>query len=256
MTKRDKTTSYLLTFIRDPTERAISDYYYHIVTRKGEIPTLKNFKESDARMKQLKTRGLGGYQLTYILPEQNFTEYTFWNENEPSLVQNPELLVSQVATVVDNYDFIGVAEKLDESLVVLSFLLNLTVEEISSTMSARVSGSYIDLATEKRCVKIVKPKITMKMKEYFKSMAWKAQIVGDSLLHKLSLERLEYAIDHVIGRQKFEERLVKYNYLIKSFDACRKYCFHCSPYGEYRSAVPKACRKCKKLIKSKWDFAK
>jgi hypothetical protein len=285
--KRDKSQSYLFTFIREPTKRAISDFYYHKVTRNNVEPTFANFKngiKNKSRMKNFKIRGLGGYQLQYIQihPGTNTTssststsqeeqstpllpEYTFYNEQQyTTKIQNPKLLYQTVENTINDYDFVGVADRVGESLVVLSFLLDLTVTEISN-VNSRMSGSYADIVLdtatsndgddsieEGKCVKIVKPNITPEMQKYIDSDEWKASIAGDILLHKLVNDKLDYTITNVIGKDRFDKRLQKYISLNKHLELCGKYCSRCSLEGEFRSKVPRACGVCIDMIRKKW----
>lgn len=251
LSNRDKAKSYLFTFVRDPTTRSISDFFYHRVTRQGEEPSLENFKKINKKLSENKLRGLGGYQLSYVSIEHKHPEYFFWNESSPTLVQHPSLLLSSIQNVIEEYDFIGVAERVDESLVVLSFLLDVKVEEVA-TVSARVSGQFIDLSKEQKCVKIAKPNMTKDMTDYLESEEWRASTAGDRLLHKVAIERLDYTIDHLIGRQLFEQRLKDFKVVVDSLKSCRKFCFLCSIEGTYRDNPKDACSKCQDIVKSKW----
>ncbi len=252
LSDRDKVKkSYLVTFVRDPTTRAISDFFYHGVTKGGKEPSLENFKKINQRLRQHKLRGLGGFQLSYVSIEHKHPEYFFWNESSPKLVQHPSLLLSSIQNVIKEYDFIGVAERVDESLVVLSFLLDVKVEELA-TISRRVSGQFIDLSKEKKCVKIAKPNMTKDMTDYVESEEWRASTAGDRILHKVAIERLDYTIDHLIGRQLFEQRLKDFKVVVDSLKSCRKFCSICSIEGQYRDNPKDACSKCQDIVTSKW----
>ena len=245
---RDKSKSYLFSFIRDPTARAISNFYYHGVTMASLENTLENLKQVGSgatKLNETKLRGVGGFILAFLSTQRDIPEYSFWNQTHPTLVQNPQLLVSSIEKIIEEYDFIGVAERLGESLVALSFLLDLKVEEIV-TVSARTSGSYTKKANEDNCVKIVKPSLTQEMTSYLDSDEWKASTAGDRLLHKIVNARLDNVIDQVIGRNAFESRLLEYNQLMEKVQICANQCSVCSIDGELRSpkSVGKECEKC------------
>ena len=245
---RDKSKSYLFSFIRDPTARAKSDFYYHGVTMAGLENTLENLKQVGSgatKLNETKLRGVGGFILAFLSTQRDIPEYSFWNQTHPTLVQNPDLLVSSIEKIIEEYDFIGVAERLGESLVALSFLLDLKVEEIV-TVSARTSGSYTKHSLRNNCVKIVKPSLTQEMTSYLDSDEWKASTAGDRLLHKIVNARLDNVIDQVIGRNAFESRLLEYNQLMEKVQICANQCSVCSIDGELRSpkSVGKECEKC------------
>jgi hypothetical protein len=243
--------SFLFTFIREPTKRAVSDFFYRKVTQNKEEINLSNFKNGCCRSKQ-KLNGQAGFQLAYISTEERLPEYIFWNSTYPDMVQNPHMLLDRVKNVFDSYDFIGVSERLNESLVALSFILNLSLSEIAY-VSYRQSGSYLEI--QKKCVKIVKPHLTMEVEEYLDTDEWKAVTAGDSLLHRTAMEALDRTIDNVIGRDLFKKRLSEYEVLLDLIKNCGKKCsLTCSDDGEYRE--PTSCRLCMNRARAKFEHGK
>lgn len=247
--KPNQPKSFLFTFIREPTKRAVSDFFYRKVTQEGEEVNLDNFKNGCCRTHQ-NLDGQAGFQLAYISLMQRLPEYTFWNNSHPTMIQQPNALLERVNNVFDSYDFVGVSDRLNESLVALSFILNLSLSEIAY-VSYRQSGSYLEV--QKKCVKIVKPQLTKDVEEFLNTDEWKAMIAGDTLLHKAANIALDRTIDNVIGRDTFVERLREYESLIELMKECGEECSStCSTDGLYREAT--SCRPCMNSMRSKWNM--
>jgi len=180
--------------------------------------------------------------------------FEFWKETDPYTVQNPEKLVETIDNVIGEYDFIGVAERMDDSLITLSFLLNLTLDEIYFS-NARVSGSYDYISSKKKCILIKKAKLTPGMKEYFDSDDWKASMAGDFILYNAAVARLDYTIDTVVGREAFEERLKEFKKLSKSInDQCEPVCANvCEMFTRGKSNCNQA-KKCVNMWKNRKEI--
>ena len=85
--------------------------------------------------------------------------------------------------ILEDYNFIGVTERMDELLVVLSMLLNLELTDILY-LGSKGNGSFDD-AGQKECNYIVPIFISSGMKKYLTSdKRWKSRTKGDSLLHR------------------------------------------------------------------------
>lgn len=204
--QRKHNESFLFTFIREPTERFLSDFCYHKVssTRRTEVSIdLGNFtKFANGRM--IKFRGLGGFQFPYLFTDfamvpPKTSEYIFWSPNQPHVIQNPAILKERVEYMLRDYDFIGISGfRMDESLVVLSILLQIPFKDLLYVHGRRVSGGYAhDI---RGCFKIQQCEYTDEMKNYFCSKEWRAKIAGDDLLYKAVNQSLDKTIEQV-GRE-------------------------------------------------------
>ena len=276
-TKSNQPNSFLFTFVREPTKRAVSDFFYTKVTQANQTVNLQNFKTGCCRSKQ-GLNGQAGFQLAYIstdslLPEytfvdvnlddytemdddknvsvQNHTNESYSNSSSMIRIKHPEKLLRRINHVFDVYDFIGVSDRLNESLVALSFLLNLSITEIAY-VSYRQSGSYLEVPN-KKCVKIVPAEVSPDVKEYLKTEEWAAVTAADKLLHRTAMEALDNTIENVIGRDLFEERLSEYKELIQLMKECNEICSStCSSDGEYREAT--TCRPCMNEKRKQWKI--
>jgi hypothetical protein len=137
------------TFLRDPARRAMSEFYHFEASRKGTLPTngrLKRFLEKKK-----------SYQFNYIAddlapkvqvvsPHQVLTT--------PQKKKDPfEAIRQQVMTA---YDFIGLVERKDESLAVLTLLWDLKPHDLI-VLKAKQSGGYDDGRFNATCTKIRTP---------------------------------------------------------------------------------------------------
>ena len=247
--------SFLFTFVRDPTKRAISDFGWKSVSQLGKEVNLSNFKDGCCRSTH-KLNGQAGFQLAYISNDERLPEYTFWNSTlDNEKVQHPKLLSERIDHVFTSYDFIGVTERLDESLVVFSFLLNLKLRDMLYISSKHSDdGGYVDLhkGNKDRCIKISKPELTKDITNYLETEEWKARTAGDKLLHLTAMKTLDNTIDNVIGREKFEKQMKTFEALLESVGKkCGKKCSKCSSSGEY--VGDKECKSCKAhVLKRFW----
>jgi hypothetical protein len=142
------------------------------------------------------------------------------------LAVNPKLVMTQgggkthslpplnyhavVQEILDDYDFIGVTERMDESLIVMKFLLNLTLKEILYVKPARTSGSFSNGYIDRPCVYLIPSFVTPGIEKYFESPEWKKRIEGDELLYRAANKSLDRTID-AIGRDRVERAMQQFN---------------------------------------------
>ena len=116
---------FLWTIVRDPTDRLVSFFFHFIVAWDKKEPTTYNFQnsvlhsQSDVRVP---------HYYAFFLSLEPFARFA---QNEARYLQN----------ILDSYDFIGVTERLDESLVALSFLLDLPLAHFLY-LSAKGKGGF------------------------------------------------------------------------------------------------------------------
>lgn len=255
----------LFTFLREPTSRYISQFFYHDVSYRNITVSLHNFQkyafpnEENQDVPDIDEKyysNMGGFQLNYattrgkyIYPKMD--EFTYWNPQQPSLVQNVTLLQHRIQELLNRYTFFGIVERYDESLVAMTFLFHLSVGDVLYWRN-RISGGY-DYRFN-TCNPLVKSYKTEDMKEYFDSEEWKARIAGDFMFYASANASLDLTIEHVIGREKFENRLEQFKALLilveekcVGFEACssdghrkpdrKKQHYACldDVYDEYRS---------------------
>jgi hypothetical protein len=110
--------------------------------------------------------------------------------------------------ILQDYDFIGVTERLEESLVAFKMLLNIPMADILH-LNSKVSGGYIDSSDPFKCELLPETVITPEMQEVLDSPKWRESIKHDVLLHEAVNRSLDLTIDR-LGRKQFEKNLLLY----------------------------------------------
>ena len=130
---------------------------------------------------------------------------------------NKELFAREI---MEDYDFIGVTERMDESLVVMKILLDLDLNDVLY-LSAKGSGGYDDGAYKGQCHYILKSYVSPGMKKFFDSEVWQKRIDGDQMLFNSANKSLDLTID-ALGRDYVMEQLEEFKKMKKeAVEFCR-----------------------------------
>jgi len=215
--KRDKNRSFLFATIRDPASRAVSRTFFAVVSHEKRTPTDKNMLKWLHKGLHVFSSGKGGFQLSYISLD-TISSQSAWDEKEGlDVVINPDEVQDNVRNAINDYDFLIVVERFDESLVAMQLLLDLDPGDIlysSAKSSAAESYSHnsISLGT---CVKLQATFVSPAVKEYLESNEWYAKNYGDYLLHAAANKSLDMTIE-ALGRERFELALEEFLSLKKA----------------------------------------
>jgi hypothetical protein len=204
--------SVLWSMIRDPTKRAVSEFFHFIVSREKVEPTPWNFVQ-------------------YIHSNKiNSRNYNLKLHDPTGSGSGPT--PSAVHRILNAYDFIGITERFDESMVVLQLLLHLPTSDVLY-LNAKRAGNYDDGASKNLCVYIVPSFVTPGMAEYFESNEWKSRVEKDYVLYHAVNASLDHTINHAIGREKFDAALRKFRYAqqIVNDECADEAKFPCTPDG-------------------------
>jgi Galactose-3-O-sulfotransferase len=189
--QRNPSESFLWTILRDPTSRAVSQFFHFEVSRAKLEPTDSNFKHF---LKQ--KHPIQDYYFRALYTKARFSRDRY----HPVKVANH---------ILRNYNFIGITERLDESFVVLMMQLNLKIGDILY-LSAKGRGGYDDAGGRKhQCTYIWPSFLSPGMKLYFQSDEWKDTIKYDMLLYQAVNRSLDMTIDK-LGREAFDKNLAKF----------------------------------------------
>ncbi|KAL3912263.1 MAG: hypothetical protein SGILL_006952 [Bacillariaceae sp.] len=201
--QRDRNKSFLFSVIRDPTAKAVSRFFHFAVSVHQQVPNFANF------VNNMKSSSLARPHLRDLStnPHYNWTKKT---GPKPGQFILPKLDYHQVVQeILKDYDFIAITERMDESLVVMKMLLNLSLEEILYTKAARSAGSFSNGPEGRPCVYLTPSFLTPAMTEYLESSDWKTRIKGDELLYQAAYKSLDRTID-ALGRPKVERTLAQF----------------------------------------------
>ena len=116
--------------------------------------------------------------------------------------------------IMNDYDFIGVTERLDESAVAMQLLLGLTTGDILF-VNVKGSGGFDDGMSPRGCVYIVPSYVSPGMKEYFASPSWERIALVDTMLHKAANRSLDLTIEK-LGRRRFNLALANFRQAMKA----------------------------------------
>ena len=106
----------------EPTSRALSRVFFTHVSRHHEEPTDENVIEwlhSNGSQLGSVSNGQGGFQLNYM-SMHNITAHSAYKEVDGEKVLNHESIEKNIKEIMDDYDYVIINERLDESLVGLS----------------------------------------------------------------------------------------------------------------------------------------
>ena len=219
--KSPPSQSFMWTSIRDPTKRALSRIFFTDISFKNREPSdqviLSGLAREHPKFGTI-SAGQGGFQVKYTTLH-NIPELSGSTQENRTIVTRPERVVLSVKRIVESYGFLALVERLDESLVALSMLLNLPLTDVMISSSSKVAGSSYFMRFGK-CVKLVKAFVSPVVKEYLESKAWLSQNYGDTLLHMTVNKSLDLTIDQRLGRAAFNRKLTEYKRL-KAIDAAR-----------------------------------
>ena len=206
---RDRKKSFLWAMLREPTKRAISHFFFEKVSRQRIEPTARNF-QSFLRIFR------NGYYLKLF-------SLRALNETSPK---------EAAQGILQDYDFIGLTERMDESLVVLQMLLGLSIADILY-FSANKSGGYdVGGGFNHTCGYIQPSVVTDSMRSVLASDEWQDSVKWDDALYLAANASLDLTIQR-LGRSQFEEGLAKFR---EALLAAKKNCsvekrFPCDKVG-------------------------
>ena len=215
---RDKQNSFLWTVLREPTTRATSQFFHFAVSRMKIEPSDANFKK----------------ELQHFV----FEEYYIKSLSTKSQFNRTIDVKESVANILKDYDFIGIMERMDETLVVLSLLLNIPLSDVLY-LKAKGNGGFDDGRFRKKCVYIVPPYVSPTMEAYFASPSWKTRIRADDYLYRLANKSLDMTIE-ALGKDLVARTVEEYKQL-RSFaeqECADKVQYPCTSGGARLEHVP------------------
>ena len=180
----------------------------------------KRWNPPDANMQQYMRKFTYANYVQLLHPEPGQSGY---------LTRNLTLSVEQI---IQEYDFIGVVERLDESLVVLKLLLGLEMNDILYLKAAKGHGGFDDGGYNDTCVYIVPSFITPGMKEWFETnKSYKQMMSGDNMVYQAAYKSLDLTID-ALGRDLVEKELQEFHQAMKvAQETCTDIVYPCSSGG-------------------------
>ena len=240
--------TYLWSVIRDPTSRLVSQFFHFQVSRGKKEPTDEEF------ISHVRNKNNDGYK------HSRRDHYVHWLSTKTLQVRPPRpksqkkikrynsnfastnsYYINVLNQIMNDYDFIGVTERMDESLVALSMLMNVPLSDVLY-LQAKGHGSWDDGGAINPhtgnywCVYIMPSFISNGMYEYFTTEEFQDIVYYDHILHQVVNASLDYTIDTVLGGREgvFDKELQRYQRALQLVkDKClEKTIFPCSQTGE------------------------
>jgi hypothetical protein len=228
-------SAFWVTSIRDPNVRALSAIYFYKVSfhrkrhemlyqkqqhqqqqqqqrhpaipfRTSSLPVNTKPFPSDAYvLKELRATP-SNFITDYIIPfHSNMTVTT--NTTNTTIPFFREEVVDVVKRIVQSYDFWIVTDRMDESLVVLSWLMQIPVTDVMVT-SSKISGSWY--WSDGRCISLVPPQITPAVRKYFQGPEWHRHHIIDRFVYIVANQSLDATIQQSMGMSEFQSRFQLY----------------------------------------------
>lgn len=268
--QRDKTRSFLFSIIRDPQARALSQIFHFDVTAGVHEPTdeflmgklLQNYNHlhylDSMRVRQYEEPLNGAnlkHQLALHMGYGSVQDQTrALNKSSPEGRRHYERLWKEwrnfgsnftphaiIGDILEDYNFIAIMERMDESLVVLQMLFNLTTKEILYTR-ARSGGTFSNGFKDRPCFYILPTFKSPGMKKFLASDEWNEHVAPDVEFFKAAHKSLDRTIE-ALGRQEFNHRLVVFKDALKvaATNCAGRVRTMCSASGEVIRPVNTTC---------------
>jgi len=200
--RRKKTKSFLWSIVRDPTTRTISNFYFFKVMRGGVEPTAENFIGSTS------VKSAPEQYLRMMSPEK----YVYRG-------YSPRSRLRAVNRILDEYDFLAVTERMDESAVALSMLMGIPLADVMY-LPSKIHGVSFDIRSE--CRQVQPSHVTPKMQEFLDSDEWKRMSKWDRVIHKAANRNLDLTIER-LGQFEFQKKLALFK---QAQDLALERCLH------------------------------
>lgn len=223
--------SFLWTVVREPIGRLVSKYYHYAhskETRNGNRPVsiteFQNYILSSEHQDY-------GYYFRMLAVDRSLSPYN--KEHE-----------ADTREILESYDFLGISERIDESLAVLKLILGLEIQDVLylPTPKAIATGSkdnsgnfdYYENWKRQECRPIAKPTISQEMKEWFYSEEFEAFIEADVMFYKAANASLDKTISE-LGQERVKKTVQQIKWAQEQVqENCKDVRFPCSSKGEHR----------------------
>ena len=140
-----------------------------------------------------------------------------------NVMQNETAIDEFIQRIIDGFDFLGIVERMDESLVLLSCILDIPVSDVLYT-NAKVAGGYMIKSKESECRQIGTHRpLEPVIQAFLDSDEWSEIMKFDNLLYDAVNRSIDYTIEHVIGQNKFD---VKMKEFLAAKDKVDEHCTH------------------------------
>lgn len=195
---RDYQQSFLWTMLREPTARFVSEFFLKIVSQQRHAPSMplmREFGEKVGRDYYLRSLSVDGWHRP---------AYSTFVEDRSAAKKTSASRIEVANQILLDYDFVGVTERFDESVVVLMMLLGLPVGHglyFSAKATGGFDGGYLVV-----CHRVQSSKLTEDLQAYLQSDEFQKLVKYDRLLYDAANASLDRTMDR-LGRQRVQQQL-------------------------------------------------
>jgi Galactose-3-O-sulfotransferase len=213
--RRNVNQSFLWSVVRDPVPRYVSEFLHFSVARRGVTATPQHLIQYWQRGRHANQHQVAWLSLSLRKRQQvtyaDFVQLLDTNDTD-ALHTIADRTQRNVHEILHGYNFLGVAERLDETLVVLSLLLHRPLADVLH-VNVKVAGGYDDGAYQDRCVRIPLVPSHLVSSEEVQSFlatdpAWQAYIHAEQVLYAAINASLDATIDF-LGRDLVHQKVTQ-----------------------------------------------
>lgn len=119
-------------------------------------------------------------------------------------------LYQVIQETIDDFDFLGLVERMDESLVLLSFMLDLPVTDFLY-LDAKLGGEKIYFRKEGKCRRCgYKRPLLPGMQAHIESKQFADAMRVDNMIYDAVNRSIDRTIENVIGRERFDASVLEF----------------------------------------------
>jgi len=196
---RDHDQSFLWTFLKDPTRRQLSLFFYFYVdwddTHEYTTETFFQFmNKMDGKPIDGQANKLNGRTIRKQLKG----------------TQNETIINEYIQQMINEMDFIGLVERMDESLVLLALMLDLPMSDVLS-INSKLSGNYMIQHRSQKCRRMGYSRPLLPgIQDYLQSAEWMNMTKIDNMLYAAVNRSIDHTIEHVIGQHTFNKAMQEF----------------------------------------------
>jgi len=227
--QRKPQQSFLWTVLRDPDTRAVSQFFHFEVSRGQIEPSDENFRRYLHGPSRYEVMEIEDLYLRWL----SLVEYKVNSTVEKS--------VDVANGIVQDYDFIGISERMEESAVAIAMILDLPLSDVMFLSSKR-QGDYDDGGNKNKTCTFINPSfVTRDMDSAIREEAWQKRSRWDRALYRAANRSLDMTIER-LGRDEFDAKLARYRKAMQvANNRCiRKTVFPCTG-GEFHEPHETDC---------------
>jgi Sulfotransferase family len=198
---RVKDKSFLWSVVREPVDRMLSRFFHETVSLEGKVGNVENFKKFVD----------DGTSLEYGVAVKTLTMRSFGRRMSP--YGGLDIIQHHVQEILNEYDFLGILERLHESLAVLQLLLGLETQDVlylTMRSADAFGGAAFTILTnpksgERKCAKLQPKRASLAFKEFLhQPYLFEEVFEADVYLYKAINASLDATIES-LGHEKVDQ---------------------------------------------------